>query len=178
MDKKCANCGADIPDGARFCMECGGAVDSPSPAIASVPAQENYSPAAQTSRMRDWFIVHRKRVVIAAVALLFLLVALLILFPPTPSALSGYWDAKADAPRNGTAHIMLSYPMNLMLLKSNRHGYVTSGDELDITDGVHIQYEISGRKITFYSDDNQKEEGTIWGNTIWAFNRKFVKRGD
>jgi predicted amidophosphoribosyltransferase len=78
MDKKCANCGADIPDSARFCMECGGAVDSPSPAIASAPAQENHSPAAQTSRMRDWFIVHRKRAVIAAVALFVLLAALLV----------------------------------------------------------------------------------------------------
>lgn len=175
MDKKCANCDADIPDGAKFCMECGDAVDSPSPAIASAPAQENHSPAAQTSRMRDWFIVHRKRAVIAAVALFVLLAALLVLFPPTPAVVSGEWDAKADAPRDGAAHIMFSESIDTLLLKSNGHGYAKNDSELY---GTHIQYEISGRKITFYSDDNQREEGTIWGNTIWAFNRRFVKDKD
>lgn len=177
-ERLCKKCGAQVPQGAQFCAACGSAAQAPSAASAPAPepAVSRASPRAVFTR--DWFLVHRKSVITAAAALLVIIIAVFILFPPTPSALSGYWDAKADAPRNGAAHIMLSYPMNLMLLKSNRHGYVTSGDELDIMDGVHIQYEISGRKITFYSDDNQKEEGTIWGNSIWAFNKKFVKRGD
>ena len=197
-ERLCESCGTLVPDGAQFCMECGRAVGPPQSATAPAPTPDvrSSAPAAAPAPKpvvpataprfilsRDWIVVHRKQVIIAIAALLVVVIAALILFPPTPAALSGKWEAAADAPRRGAAHIMLIDPPIHMLLKSNGHGYVTSMatviGAIDIQQyGVHIQYEISGRKITFYSDDNQREEGTIWGNTIWAFNKKFVKQGN
>lgn len=182
-ERLCEKCGALVPEGAQFCAECGAAIGSSSPTAAPAPVPVASAAVPRVLFTRDWFIVHRRQTVIAAIALVVLVIAAFILFPPTQDALSGWWDAVADAPKSGVAHIMRSEPPLYMLLKSNRHGYVSTREpvfgEMDMDKyGTHIQYEISGRTITFYSDDNQKEVGTIWGNTIWAFNKKFVKQGN